>query len=203
MKGDRSEQSRTPPIRYTSSTWILRFKSIMQPAHLSSHFLPGCWFREQTRSALAGMKVWGNLRGLVWGGEKRRHRGPWASQIGGHWPAQRCHTDGLVIVGRRSICTDLTRIPALLSVTCHLTSRSSSGPLRHLYPFSEKHRKDYKIEIKDPEQTCNNFKNTVKMAFWSSFCAKKGQAVRHGALIFHVVLPGLAAPPSPAWLLLH
>ncbi len=154
MKGDRSEQSGTPPIRYTSSTWNLHFspKSIMQPARLSSHFLPGCWFREQPRSALAGIKVWGNLRGLVW--KKKEAPGAlshsdWRSQS---WPAQHCHTDRSVIVGRRSI-PDLTRIPALLSVSCHLTSRSSSRPLRRLYPSAVKPQKDYRIEIKDPSQT--------------------------------------------------
>lgn len=35
----------------------------------------------------------------------------------------------------------------------------------------------------------------------SSFCARKGEVVRRRALIFHLVLPGLASLTAPAWLL--
>lgn len=107
--------------------------------------------------------------------KKKKRRGPEPSRFWGSqsWLANRCHTDRSVIVGRRSIPADLTRIRALLSVSCHLTSRSSFRPLRRLYPSAVKHskargdkateshpslaeiqhEKEYKIEIKDPSQT--------------------------------------------------
>lgn len=220
MRRDRSEQSGTPPIRYTSppesSTSI---QSQLCSLLASPHIL--CLAADSESSPVL---VWQESKcEVIWGDLWRKKRHQFAEPLRLEVTVQAGTSQTHRQVGnyRRKIH------PCWLDQLFLHNCPSAAISHLHLHPlcsdtFIHRYRSGLKPEGTNPEASTHLLiKKTTKLwskirarplimlriqwkwlfqKWQSSFCASKGEVVRRRALIFHLVLPGLASLTTPAWL---